>query len=279
MFSILFGVLSAFSWGAADFTGGLASRRTNPFQNVLFGEILGLICLPVAAVLMGEPLISWEDGLWCGIAGGVAVVALALFYRAMAEGQMSIAASVSAITAAALPIVIGFFTEGRAGWLDFCGFALALAAVWLVSQSGESHEKVRVRLKDLSLPLISGAGFGFYFVLMDQGSQQGVLWPMVASRIMGVVVLSAIVRVQKRPLLPQRGVWPLLLVNFALDIAGNVFYILASQTGRMDIAAVLTSLYPGMTILLAWLILRERISRVQWLGILAALAAIVCITL
>jgi drug/metabolite transporter (DMT)-like permease len=279
MFSILLGVLSALSWGAADFTGGLASRKANAFQTVFVVEVIGFVLLPGAALLVGDALLTWQEWLWCAAAGGVGVFGLALLYQSFADGKMSIAAPVSAITAAAVPIVVGFISEGLVAATDLAGFILALIAVWLVSQMEDTGKKLHVRLADLRLPLLSGVCFGLYFVWIHQGSQGSVLWPMVATRSMGMLVMAVFLLARRQSLLPVRSVWPILLLNFALDICGNVFFILASQVGRMDVAAVLTSLYPGMTILLAWIFLKERIRPVQWVGIAAALGAIILITI
>lgn len=221
------------------------------------------------------PLSNW---LWCAAAGGFGVLGLLILYQAMADGTMSLVASVSAVTAAALPVVVGSFVDGLPGIATIAGFILALVGVWLISQVQNGQRKTQVSLGELKLPLLAGMGFGLYFILMPQGSQDNVFWPMVASRSIGVFVMLVFMITRRRSWLPPRGSYPLLGLNFVLDIAGTIFYILAAQAGRMDIAAVLTSLYPGMTILLSWMVLREKITRVQWSGIGFALAAIALIS-
>ncbi len=279
MLSVFFGFLSAASWGTGDFAGGLASRRASAYRATLYGEVFGLILLLAAAPFIHETAMTWTDWAWSLAAGAIGAAGLALLYRALAEGQMSLAAPVSALMAAVLPVVAGALTEGLPGPATLTGFALALLAVWLVSQGEGASKKAFLRLADLRLPLLSGVGFGIYFILMHQGSRQAVIGPMIAARCAGTVTLLAIAAARGEVRWPQRSLWPLVIANAAGDIGGNTFYILAGQAGRMDAAAVLGSLYPGMTVILAWLFLHEKVTRPQFAGILAALAAIVLIAL
>lgn len=278
MLSILFGLSSAITWGAADFCGGLASRKAKAYQAVLFGEAVGLAILLAALLLSGEKWIGWLAWLLCTIAGSMGVLGLLLFFQAMSKGQMSVAAPVSALTAAILPVIVGSFVEGFPGWLTMAGFVLALAAIWFISQPDGGPKSLRLRLADLSLPLIAGISFGVYLILIHRGSQNGLFWPMVSSRFSGVVTMVVYTLVTRQPFLPSKSIWSLLVLNGILDVSGNGLYILAGQAGRMDVAAVLASLYPASTVVLAGLFLHERLNRLQLAGILAALAAIVLMT-
>jgi drug/metabolite transporter (DMT)-like permease len=278
MLPILFGLSSALLWGAADFCGGLASRKGKAYQAVMFGEAVGLVALLVAALISGEPQAPWQSWLMCTIAGSMGVLGLLLFFHSMTKGQMSVAAPVSALTAAVLPVLVGSFLEGFPGWLTFVGFGLALASIWLISSSDGSSRSLRLRLADLSLPLIAGLSFGVYLILVEQGSQHNVFWPMVASRTAGTVTMVIYTLVTRQTFLPSKSAWPLIIANGILDISGNGMYVLAGQAGRMDVAAVLASLYPGSTVVLAGLILHERLNRLQWTGIVTALVAIVLMT-
>jgi len=279
LLSIIFGLMSALAWGGGDFLGGLSSRRIGALLAVFYAEFLGLGFLLAAIPIVREPFPSWVSialGLSCGALGSFALM---LLYQAMASGQMSIAASVSALLAAVVPIVVGAFTEGMPGWLPFIGFAFALAAVWLISQEGGAAKPHLTRLSDLRLPLLAGFGFGLYFVMMHEASRQATLWPMVASRTGGSILLLAFVLFRRTTMRTKPGDWVYIIPNAVLDVGGNVFYVLAGQAGRMDIAAVLGALYPGGTVVLAWLFLKEHISRQQAVGILAALLAIVLMTM
>jgi drug/metabolite transporter (DMT)-like permease len=277
--SILFGLLSAIVWGGGDFVGGLASRKVGAYRAVLFAEAIGLIFPLVAMGIFREGLPSTRGLIFAACAGGIGSLGLLSLYRAMAEGKMSIAAPVSALLAAALPVVVGALTEGLPKSTQLAGFALALGSIWLVSQS-EGDVKLHIeRLSDLRLPLLAGLGFGMYFVLIHGAAQEATLWPMLASRFGGMTLLAVVVFSRRESLAIPRAGWPLVTISGALDVGGNAFYILAAQTGRLDIAAVLSSLYPGTTALLAWLILKEHISGNQRLGILIALLAIGLMTI
>lgn len=273
---VAFGLASALFWGAADFTGGLATRRTNVYGVVIAAQAVGMVLITTLAIITGEPVPPLQSWLWAGIAGIGGGVGLMPLYRALATGQMSVAAPVSAVVAAAIPVLVSALVEGLPGVLTFSGFAFALVAVWLISRD---EDGTAIRLKILYLPLMAGLTFGLFFVCMHQASQDATLWPIVGSRSSSIVSLLAYALATRQPWKPARSHWPLIALSGLVDVSGNVFYVLGGQIGRMDVAAVLGSLYPGSTVALARLILRERIARVQTVGILLALVAIVLIAL
>jgi drug/metabolite transporter (DMT)-like permease len=275
----MLGLISAGAWGAADFTGGLASRRTGAYQTVLYGETVGLPIILTVTLLMREPLPGPAVWLPALLAGALGSSGLLLLYHAMTKGLMSIATPVSALLAALIPVIVGSFVEQPAGPLAVLGFVFALAAVWLISQSQDGIRDLLAHLRDLRLPLLAGVGFGVYFVLMHAATHRATYWPMVASRTGGVLILSLYVMMSRTSWKTNKTARVLILLNGLLDIGGNVFFVLAGQAGRLDVSAVLSSLYPGATVLLAWVFLRERLSRTQWMGIAAALIAIVLFTL
>jgi uncharacterized membrane protein len=279
LIAIVLGLTSAIAWGAADFTGGLASRKTGAYRAVFYGEILGLMMIFAAAWIAWQPLLTWNIWLLAMLAGALGTTGLLLLYYSMTKGLMSIATPVSALLAAILPVAIGSFAEGRPGFLTLLGFAFALAAVWFISQSQSGIQDILAHLADLRLPFLAGIGFGLYFVLMHEATRHATLWPMVASRVGGILIIAVYMTISREPWKPARSAAGMILLNGVLDICGNLFFVLAGQAGRLDVAAVLSSLYPGSTVLLAWIFLRERLSRTQWLGIFAALVAIVLITL
>jgi drug/metabolite transporter (DMT)-like permease len=279
LISILYGLTSAISWGAADFCGGLASRKAQPHQAVLYGEAAGLVLLLVAALFISESALSWSSLLMCSLAGSMGVFGLLLFFHALAKGRMTIAAPVSALTATILPIIVGSVLEGFPGILTVAGFALALAAIWLISQPEGGSKSLRLRLKDLALPLIAGLSFGFYLVLINRGSQENFFYPLVAARAGGVLTMLLYTLIARKGFLPPAKAGVFLFLNGLLDVGGNALYIFSGQTGRMDVAAVLASLYPASTVILALLLLKEKLNRLQVFGILAALVSIVLMTL
>ncbi len=272
--TIVFGLAASLSWGTGDFSGGLASRRTHVFTVILGVDVVGMVLLPILALLWGEALPSWKDALWGASAGLVGTLGLTSFYRALAVGRMGINAPITAVLAASLPVIYSAFTLGLPRPLQLAGFALALLSVALVSRP----ERLAGRPTGLGLALLAGLGFGGFFILIGQVSARAIFWPLVYARIVSLLFMLVFVRVRGEPMLPKKQGFPLILLAGALDVAGNVFFILAAHAGRLDVATILSSLYPAMTVLLAALILHERVSRLQATGILLALAAILLIS-
>ena len=278
MLSIFYGLLSALGWGAADFTGGLASRRSNPYQVLFLAEISGLIPLLILALILRDPLPGVSVWAWSAAASTVGTFGLLILYRALAEGSMTIAAPISALLAAVIPVLVGSLTQGLPKPVTFLGFVLALVSIWVISQNGESRD-LRLNLQTLRLPFLAGLFFGLYFVMIHQATRQDFFWPLVSARLAGTLVMSVYALIVRGPLLPARPLWGLVALGGVLDVTGNAFYVLASRVGRLDVAAVLGSLYPASTVLLAWLILKERLTSLQLIGVLLAFAAIVLLTL
>jgi drug/metabolite transporter (DMT)-like permease len=281
LISILFGIASALFWGAGDFAGGLTSRKVGAYRAVLYADFFGLLIL-FAAILFHREAIPSTNGIVASALGGLlGSFGLLILYYSLSVGQMSIAAPVSALFAALLPVIYGSFTQGLPEVVQMIGFALALAAVWMISQGDGTGGFHLSRFSDLRFPILAGFGFGSYFIFIHNAvsAPGAVLGPMIISRAAGTLLLLVIVLARREPLPVPRDAWGVVLICAAFDLAGNLFYILASRTGRLDIAAVLSSLYPGATVLLAWLILKERISRGQMIGILLAFLAIVMFTI
>lgn len=285
MLSILYGLLAAIGWGAADFTGGLASRRTGAYRTVLYGEVVGLIFIVTAIALTNEVRPSWLALALAGAAGAIGTTGLLMLYHALATGKMSIATPVSALMAAAIPVLAGTLMDGFPGAWTFLGFGLSLAAIWLISREEGNDSHVLAHMSELHLPLLAGIGFGTYFILMHRAAQTATIWPMLASRSGGALIML-LYKVPQSGMTIRRdswhvtgGAWPYIILNSLLDAGGNAMYLLAAQTGRMDVAAVLSSLYPAATVLLAAFLLHERVARSQAIGILLALLAIVFLTL
>jgi len=279
LLSITYGLFAALGWGAADFTGGLASRRVGAYRAVFYGEIFGLVLIVAATILSDERQPGWASLALGAAAGAIGTTGLLMLYHALSIGKMSIATPVSALLAASLPVVYGTFMEGFPGLLTFLGFGLSLAAIWLISREEGNNSRFIAHFADLRLPLLAGIGFGSYFILMHAAADGGTLWPMIASRTGGTLIMIPYMFARRESWHVPRTAWPFIAVNAVLDVGGNAFYLLAIQAGRMDISAVLSSLYPAATVLLAALLLRERVSRSQTVGILLALTAIVFLTI
>jgi len=262
LISILLGLGAAVTWGAADFAGGIATRRTESYSVVIGSHIISLTAFLFLALLLNEPVPPLHDWL---LGGGIGLM---LLYRALAGGKMSIAASVSAVVAATIPVIADGITQGLPATLTLIGFATALLAVWLVS-SGDGYTKFSIR--NLMLPLSAGVVFGLFFILLREASRTTVAWPVVATRVGSISGLLLYAALTNQRWIPTRQHWPLLAFIGVVDAGGTALYALSARLGRMDVAAVLGSLYPGATVLLARVFLKEKISRIQALGILLAL--------
>jgi len=277
--AIIFGLAAALSWGAGDFSGGVAAKRSPVYGVVIVSQLAGLLLLGSLAVLLSEPIPRPIDFLWgavAGIAGGLGLLAL---YRGLATGRMGVVAPVNAVVSAAVPVLWGAFLEGPPAPSQLLGFAVALVAVWLVSRTGDGKG---VQGRDLGLPFLAGLGFGLFLIAIDHVSDTAILWPLVATKIAAVAMLLPVVaRMRPRGTHPggmriARQV-PHIALAGILDSGGNALYALAARAGRLDVAAVLSSLFPAVTVLLARLVLKEAVSRPQWLGVAAALAAVALI--
>jgi drug/metabolite transporter (DMT)-like permease len=279
LLSILYGIASSLSWGAGDFAGGLASRKVGAYRAVLYADFFGLLILAIVSIFYRESFPNSNVVINSLIGGALGTCGLLILYHSLSIGQMSIAAPVSALFAALLPVIFGAVTQGLPSAIQFIGFALALAAVWLIPQ-GDGGFHIG-KLSDLKFPILAGVGFGCYFIFIHNAvsDPDSLLWPMILSRLAGTLLVFLIVLARREPLPVPHGAWTVALINATLDLGGNFFFILASKAGRLDIASILSSLYPGMTVTLAWLILKERISRKQVIGIALAFAAIYLFTI
>jgi drug/metabolite transporter (DMT)-like permease len=268
--AVIFGLASALCWGAGDFSGGLATKRAPVFGVLAIGQASGLLLLIVLALVWGESMPALTDLGW-GLAAGIAgAVGLAALYRALAVGQMGMVAPLSAVLTAALPALFSALTEGLPGALKLGGFGLALLSIWLVAGTDSSVES----RAGLGLALLAGCGFGVFFILVHRAGANAVFWPLCAARVGSLAFVLPMALGRGGLARPDRRLLTLVLLSGALDVAGNAFFVLAGQAGRLDVAAIISSLYPASTVLLAALLLGERVLRVQFVGILAALVAI-----
>jgi drug/metabolite transporter (DMT)-like permease len=266
-----FGLASALSWGAGDFSGGLASKRSPVFGVVLTSQGIGLVLLVSLALLSGEPLPATANLFWGAAAGLAGGLGLLVFYRGLARGPMGVVAPVNAVVSAGVPVLWAAAFEGLPAARQLAGFGLALLAVWLVSRSGDG---VTIHPRDLGLPLLSGLGFGAFLIIIGEVSATAVYWPLTAARLASISLLLVITALRRQQALPNRRLLPLLALVGLCDTGGNAFYALATQAGRLDVAAVLSSLYPAVTVLLARFVLKEPVSARQWIGVAAATVAV-----
>ena len=274
---VLYGLASALTWGAADFGGGIASKKSSPYAVVVWGDLIGMTAVAVLALALGDPLLSLRSLGFVVLASFGGAIGIIILYRALADGKMSIAAPVSALMAAVIPVAVGVVMDGWPKLLTMSGVLLALVSIWLVART-EHEGQMQIRWVDVRMPLLAGVLFGLFFIFMNEAASESVLWPAVFLRISSATLLAVIALFSRNSLIVVRDHWWLVVFVGIFDVAGNIFYILSAQSGRMDIAAVIGSLYPGMTVALAWLILKEKIAASQLAGIALALTAIVLIS-
>lgn len=276
--AVIFSLLSAAAFGTGDFFGGVATRRVGLMLSVLVVEAVGLLLMLVLAIGTREPISSTSDLMWGGAAGVFGTVGLLSLYRALAGGKMGLAAPVSAALGAAIPVAFGLITEGSPGITPIIGFVVALMSIWLVTYSTTGSTSGDNR--SLAIAAFAGMMFGIFYVALNQIQPGAVFWPLVIARLVAVILTVCVFMMAKRSeARPQRWLFGLMLIGGVLDISGNVFFLIANGSGRLDIAAVLTALYPAMTVILARFILKEALTRTQMIGVLGALVAIVLIVL
>jgi drug/metabolite transporter (DMT)-like permease len=271
---VLLGLSSAFSWGAGDFAGGLASKRTSAYTVVVLSQFASLLILLAGVLLVIREQFSSQAAVMGGIAGISGAIGLTALYTGLARGPMGVVGPLTAVIAAVVPVVFTIFQSGLPQASDLLGILVALVAVWMIS-SGSSLG--RVNLKDLALPLLGGIGFGLFFILIAGASGDTTVWPLIFARVSSVMLVFIVAVVLRRFDIPLVGQLPVILMAGIFDTGGSLLYILASRAGRLDIAAVLSSLYPAATVFLAYLLLKERLNRQQWFGVLLAILAVVLI--
>jgi drug/metabolite transporter (DMT)-like permease len=269
----LLGLLSATSWGAGDFCGGLAAKRAPLLGVLVVTYAAGLAIVAAAALLLGEAAPPGSALGWAAAAGLSGTIGLAALYRGLSVGRMALVAPVSAVLSAAIPVAWGTLAQGLPPGPKLVGIALAMAGIWLVARSGAGGAD----REGLVLALVAGGGFGGFLVLLHVGAEGGSLWPLAVARATSLALVLAAALARRRAWAPPAGGLPLMLLAGALDAGGNAFFVLASQAGRLDAAAVLSSMYPASTLVLAAALLRERVTRPQGVGIAALMGAIALI--
>ncbi|MCR2815640.1 DMT family transporter [Microbacterium jiangjiandongii] len=276
---ILLALASAVAYGTSDFIGGVGARRCSPWLILLVGQIAGTIALLAAGLLLGGTPTAADFG-W-GVVAGVGSAAGGLFlYRGLARGRMGLVAPLSAVGAAALPVIAGVVLGERPGLLVWAGIVIALPGIWLVSrETGTDTGRPQRSWGALGDGALAGAGFGLLFVCLAQIGPDAGLLPLAANQATGAL-LAGIGVAAVRP----RGHSMRTAVSWGTaagltGAAGTVAFLLSSGTTSLAVAAVLTSLYPAVTVLLAAGVLRERLSAPQGAGIGICTLAIIALSL
>lgn len=268
----LLATTSALMWGTGDFSGGLASKRSSPLSVMLVSTPVGLLVLAGVAFVRHAAAPTPHDALFAALAGLCGAAGSLGLYRALSKGSMGVAAPLTAAVATLVALVFGSATEGLPGVTRGMGFLLAILAVWVISRDQSSEG--RTRWAALLPALVAGIGFGLFFSFNAQFMAQDVGWAVVLARLSAFATVLVVALLLRHPFRLESHVWPLAMLAGALDSLGNLSYALATQVGRLDAGAALSSLYPLATVGLAAVVLRERLSRWQGFGALLALVSI-----
>jgi drug/metabolite transporter (DMT)-like permease len=275
--AILLALSSALIYGVADWCGGRASRFHPSAIVTLLGQVVSLTLIGITVIIIGTPapgLATWVWGLAAGASGSVG---LACLYYAFANGAMTVVAPISAVVGAVLPVVVGLATGERPEPIAYAGIVLAIGSVALVSGAiGQRHRPTPRRI--IGFAVAAGAGFGVLFVALDRADPDSGLWPLVAARSSSVPLLMAVALFMGARIGTQRRQLRLAVVAGGLDMAANVLYLEAVRGGLLSVVAVVSSLYPASTVMLAFAFDRERVNRWQAVGMAAAAVALVMVT-
>jgi len=269
--TVIFGLTAAASFGAGDFCGGVATRRNNVYSVVAVSQFVGIVLLFGLALYLREQVPSPGTLVLGGTAGIFGVIGLMGLYSSLAGGRMGIVAPVTAVVSVVFPIIVGMFIEGMPSTMHIAGLGIAAVAIWLLTRdaSGES-----LRLSELGVPIIAGLAFGMFFILIDRVCASAILWPLVAARLASISMLLLIMLLSRKGGMPAANQLLVIVLAGIFDTGGNIFFAVAARFGRLDIATILSSLYPASTVVLAWFVLKERLVLRQWAGVIAALVAI-----
>jgi drug/metabolite transporter (DMT)-like permease len=271
---VLFGLLSAIAWGTGDFGGGLLSRRAPLLGVVMVTQFSGMLAALAVAVVRGEPVPAGADLGWATAAGLSGVVGITSLYHALAVGRMGVVAPTTGLLSAVVPVLVGFVIQGMPGVPVLAGIGVALLAVVLVTRSPGHATDGR---SGIGWALLAGVAIGSFNTCAGQLSHAGAFGPLVLIRLLQAVALGLLIALGRRPWRMGRGTTARLVLVGLLDMTGNAAYILAAQTGHLAVAAVLSSLYPVTTVLLAVVLLRERLTRSHLAGIALTAMAITLI--
>lgn len=274
LLAVFYGLGSAFTWGAGDFSGGFASKRGNILSVIVISQLVGLGFLLLLSLIFPENTPSFHSLAWGGAGGIFGATGLVALYTALASGRMSIVAPLSAVMTALVPIGFSFFLEGLPGSIQLVGMVVALVSVWILSAQKNGSPLVK---KELLLSLAAGVGFGLFFVCIDQASETAIIRPLIAARVASVSLFGCILLKRGSISNVQKSQMPFIVLAGVLDASGNALFAMAASLGRLDISSVLASLYPASTVLLAGLFLKERLQLQQWVGVVTAGLALVLI--
>lgn len=268
----LLALISSLSWGVADFFGGLASRRAGPVQVLVVAYPAGAVLLTFIALFVIPGNLTLAVVPYAFVAGTIGALAIGLLYAALTRGPMGVVSPITAVMSGAVPVAAGLIRGESLDTLAIIGIVLAIAAVVLVSrESGHAHE--RTPMIALVLAMASGTAIGLYLTAIGLAPQDSGVWVATIGRWVSTIAMVLTLVIVVRTFTRSKFPWVLAIVSGALDASANGIFQLATQRGLLAIVAVIGSLYPAATVMLARIFLHERLNRLQIIGVIAALAA------
>lgn len=284
---LVLALAAAATWGASDFVGGLVGRRVSATSVAFASQLVGLGGLALMAPLAGGSPDA-GDVAWGAASGLGGAAGVALLYHGLAVGQMSVVAPLTAVGSATLPVVFGLLTGERPSAAALVGVVLALVAVGVLCSSGPQEEHAggegrragrRGDMAGLASGVAAGIGFGVFFICLGRTGDGAGMWPLVAARVLSVTLLAGVVLAAGRALLPGERTGAAVVLTGVLDVTANATFLLATRRGLLSIVSLLASLYPAATVVLARVVLRERLSTAQSAGLVGAAGAVALIAL
>ncbi len=266
---IFYALMSAFAFGTADFLGGLSSRKNPTTVTIAWSQGAGLLTVLIAASFMGAEHIYVADILWGMTAGVSGAIGVLFLFQGLSTGIASIVSPLAALSGAVLPVLFGFLIGERPPLLTWMGVALLLPAILLLSR--EKDGKKGHVFRSVRMGLISGTLFGCFFILISRTSEESGLWPLAAARAATVPLFIILSLFRKVKIRLEPGTRRITLLSGFLDMAANVFYLLAARTGFLIIAVILSALYPAPTVVLHKIFLHEKLTVLRIIGLILSI--------
>lgn len=278
--AIALGLLAAILYGSADFVGGFAAKRSTMFSVAVISQTAGFVVLIALLALPAFHAHARGFDYVVGAAGGVCGgLGITLLYRALAVGRMGVVSPITAVLAAAIPLVVGLARGEALNPFQIAGCVVALVAVVAISFSSEPDGRLEIRLEGVREAIVSGVFFGTFFVCLGYARHEAGLYPLLGARFVSIAFLTLLSFVFRQTLVPAKGSLATIVFAGVMDMTANALFVLATFAGYVSLASVLTSLYPATTVALAFIVLRERLSALQLAGAGLALVGVVLIAI
>jgi drug/metabolite transporter (DMT)-like permease len=270
---ILLALVSALLYGVSDYCGGRAARSASTFVVALIGQSASTVLTAVVVLLLGDPFPGAADIGWSAAAGVASTVGITAFYFALANGAMTVVAPLTAVVSAVVPVAVGISLGERPATIALMGVALAIVAVALVSGIGGRAERP-TRAPIVLVAVVAGTGFGLLFVCLDRTSESSGLWPLLLAQLTSLLILATVCVARRVRVTSRRFDAGLMVLAGCLAVTANVAYLAATRQGLLSLVAVITSMYPASTVVLATVLDHERMSNSQAVGLGLAVGAL-----